>query len=84
MARPTEQDTKISPPQIEALRRATTGQRLALARKLTATSVALARAAIRRADPRIGEQECLLRFAEVHYGARLAARIRRHLESRSE
>ena len=84
MARPTEHDAEFSAVQMAALRRATTGQRLALARKLSATSIALARAAIRRSNPGIDERDCLLRFAELHYGAELAARIRQHIESRAE
>ena len=66
--------------QIELLRRAGPGKRLALARSLTTTVVSLARQAIRRRHPTAHEDEVLLEFVSVHYGPDLAARVRRYIE----
>jgi hypothetical protein len=65
--------------QLELLRAATPAQRLRLARSMSATAIDLARSAIRARHPELSEQEVLLRFVEVHYGAELAAKVRAHL-----
>ena len=69
--------------QIELLRKATTAQRFALARSLTATTIGLARRAIARANPDLSRQEVDLKFVELHYGRDLASRVRRYLEERA-
>jgi hypothetical protein len=66
--------------QLELLRAATPERRSRLARALTATVIALARQAIRDRSPELSEREVLLRFAAIHYGDALAARIREHLD----
>ena len=68
--------------QIELLRRAGTARRFALARSLSASVIALSRAAIRRRHPELDDTEILLRFAALHYGDDLAQRVRRDLERR--
>jgi len=68
--------------QIGLLRQASTAQRFALARSLTATAVSLSRRAIARANPDFSPQEVDLKFVELHYGKELASRVRRYLEGR--
>ena len=68
--------------QIELLRAAGTAGRFARARSLTESTISLARKAIGRQSPGLDDQGVLLRFAEIHYGVELAARVRRYLASR--
>jgi hypothetical protein len=68
--------------QIDLLRKATLSQRFARACSLTATTIALARRAIARANPGLSPGEVDLMFVEVHYGRELAARLRRCLDSK--
>lgn len=68
--------------QIELLRRAGTAGRFALARSLSASVIALSRAAIQKRHPELDESEVLLRFVELHYGDDLSQRVRRYLERR--
>ncbi len=68
--------------QLDLLRRAGTARRFALAGSLSASMIALSRAAIRRRHPELDETEVLLRFAALHYGDDLADRVRRYLERR--
>ena len=82
MARPQLEDPAARAVQIELLRNATIARRFGLARSLTAATVELARAAIRRRHPGWNEREVLLEFARVHYGAELADRVRAYLARR--
>jgi hypothetical protein len=66
--------------QIELLRRATTSQRFQCARSMSQTVIELSRRALRRQMPEHSEQEMLLRFVELNYGAELARGLRVHLE----
>lgn len=68
--------------QVELLRAAGTAGRFARARNLSQSVITLARLAIRRRDPSLTDDEVLLRFAEVHYGADLADRVRAYLARR--
>ncbi len=68
--------------QIELLRKASTSERCALMCSLTATAVSLSRRAIARANPDLSPQEVDLKFVELHYGKKLASRVRRYLERR--
>lgn len=68
--------------QVRLLRAAGTTGRFARARSLTATTIALARRAIRRRHPDWSERDVLLEFVRVHYGADLASRVRAKLEQR--
>jgi len=54
------------------LRAAGIGRRFALARSLSATTIAMARDAIRSRHPEWTEREVLYEFVRVHYGAKLA------------
>jgi hypothetical protein len=69
--------------QIELLRRAGGTKRFALARSLSSSVIELARAAIRTRNPGLDEREVLLRFAALHYGDELAARVRGYLDRRT-
>ena len=68
--------------QIELLRKATVGERLALMLSMTRTAISLSRRAIARANPLASQRELDLLFVEVHYGPELAARVREYLEGR--
>lgn len=70
--------------QIALLRRAGPGRRFDLMRSLTATTVALSRRAIQRANPDLSQHELDLRFVELHYGRELAGRLRTYLENRAD
>ncbi|WP_456426155.1 hypothetical protein [Rhodocaloribacter sp.] len=65
--------------QIELFRRAGPEKRLALALSLSASTVEMARNAIRRRHPTLSEEEVKLKFVEVHYGKELADRVRASL-----
>jgi hypothetical protein len=69
--------------QLELLRQASVSKRLTLAFSLSQTVIDLAKRAIRRRYPHEGEQEILLRFVSVHYGADLASRLSSDLSRRS-
>jgi hypothetical protein len=80
MARPPEHvDGRAERKQVELLRAATPARRLARARSLSGSVIGLSRQAIRRRSPGLSEREVLLRFAECHYGAALASRVREYL-----
>jgi hypothetical protein len=68
--------------QIELLRQATTAQRFARVRSMSQSAVQLARRAIRRTMPNASEQDVLLTFVAIHYGAELADRLRAYLPRR--
>lgn len=82
MAMPSQPLGNADRVQVELLRRAGGGRRLALARSLSGSMIELSRAAIRAASPGIGEEEVGLRFVALHYGADLASRVREYLERR--
>jgi hypothetical protein len=69
--------------QIALLRGASISRRLSLACSLSQTSIQLARRAIRRAHPEMGEEELKLAFIAVHYGEALAERLRAELARRA-
>ena len=68
--------------QLELLREAGLGRRMAVAASLSETVVKLATRAIRRQNPDLGDREVLLRFVEIHYGSELADGLRRDLARR--
>ena len=82
MARPVPEDRAAHAVQIDLFRRATPARRFALTRSLSATTIELARAAIRRRHSEWSDREVLLEFARTHYGAELANRIRVYLAQR--
>ncbi len=65
--------------QLELLRRASAGKRLALARSLSTTAIQLSRRAIARAHPDADPRELKLLFVEYHYGKDLAEAVRARL-----
>ena len=69
--------------QLELLRQASVSQRLMLAFSLSQTVIDLAKRAIRRRYPNESEQQILVRFVSLHYGAELAGRLASDLERRS-
>ncbi len=70
--------------QIAVLRSKTTAHRLALTLALSATTAALSKRAIRRANPKISESEVICRFVELHYGQALAGDLRAYLAERAK
>jgi hypothetical protein len=69
--------------QIDLLRAAPVARRLHLALQLTATVIGAARRAIGRAQPHDSPQDRDLRFVDLHYGADVAAGLRKDLDRRS-
>jgi hypothetical protein len=73
-------DPRAAAVQLDLLRRAGTERRAAMAVRLSDAVVELSRRALRERSPvGIEEQELMLRWAELHYGADLARRIRAYL-----
>jgi|GEM_PF-2874171 len=68
-----------SPEQMELLRKAPPAQRLEQALALSEKSAELARQALRRIHPEVGEREVRLKFVELHYGREVADQARRSL-----
>src|SRR3990167_1061128 len=69
--------------QIDLLRAAPVARRLHLALQLTATVIGAPRRAIGRAQPHDSPQDRDLRFVDLHYGADVAAGLRKDLDRRS-
>ncbi len=65
--------------QLDLLRRAGTARRLALTFSLSSSAIRSSRRAISRRHPDFDERAVLLCWAELHYGADLAARVRAYL-----
>src|SRR5262249_41086967 len=82
MALPVPESRAAHAAQIALFRQASPQRRFALARSLSATTIELSRAAIRRRHPDWTERQVLLEFARVHYGSELADRLRGYLERR--
>ena len=68
--------------QIELLRRASVSERIAKAMSLTRMTFHLAKRAIARANPGLGQRELDLIFIEIHYGKDLADRVREYCQER--
>jgi hypothetical protein len=66
--------------QLDLLRRAGTTKRAAMALSLSETVIHLSRRALAERMPDASEREVLLRWAELHYGADLAARVRAYID----
>ncbi len=69
--------------QLNLLRQATIVRRLELVFSLSQTVIDLSKRAIRRRHPDEGDQEILVRFVSVHYGADLARQLSAGLSRRS-
>jgi hypothetical protein len=76
----TDADRDAAALQLRLLRAAPLARRVGLALALSRQAITLARRAIRRAlPPDSSDREVALRFAELHYGPELAARLRERL-----
>jgi hypothetical protein len=74
--------TKAEAKQIELLRAAGPQARSGIAFALTDSVFTLSRGAMARAWPHLDDMEQKLKFIEVVYGARLAARVAEYLRKR--
>ena len=61
--------------QLELLRRMSSVEKFAIVAQLTAMTTFVSREAIREAMPGASEQQVILRWIELVYGAELAARV---------
>jgi len=68
--------------QIDILRRAGAGARIALAFSMSRMVCGLSRRAILRAHPGISDDDLAVRFVAAHYGSGLADGLRSHLATR--
>lgn len=82
-AQAQDTDLRAETVQLTLLRKATVARRLAITFSLSQTVISLARAAIRRQSPGLGDRELLVRFVEFHYGAEMAERLQRDLARRT-
>lgn len=80
-ARSDDTDAEAERVQIELLRRAGATRRAQMALSLSATTIALARRAIRRRHAGTTAREVGLRFVELHYGADLAEAVGQRLRA---
>ena len=78
----SDTDPEAARVQLELLRRASPGRRLALALSLSRTVLGLSRRGLARRMPRASEEEVGLRFVELHYGRELAQAVRETLARR--
>jgi hypothetical protein len=78
-ARASDTSPEADRVRIELLRRAGETRRFGLCRSLSETVVALSRRALRERMPGASEQEILLQWVTLQYGAPLAEGVRRRL-----
>lgn len=83
MARQVAPEGSADRVQIELLRAAGPARRVALCRSLSASVISLSRQAILARHPEYSDRDVALAFVELHYGAELAAGVRRQLQSLS-
>jgi hypothetical protein len=77
-------DPRAAAVQIELLRRAGPERRAAMAGRLSDEVIQLSRRALGERSPaRLDDLELKLRWAELHYGADLTARIRAYLAAKN-
>lgn len=81
-ARSSDTDRETERVQVELLRQAGPIRRAAMALRLSAEVISMARRVIRDSMPGATEQDVGLRFVELHYGPELAEGLRRHFASR--
>ena len=72
---PADTDPEAAAVQLGMLRRAGPARRLSLALSLSRTVIELARAGLRRRQPRASEEETALRFVALQYGPDIAAGV---------
>ena len=82
--RPEDTHPDAEKAQLKLLRKATVSRRVTLACSLSQCVIDLAKRAIRRRYPHAEEQEILIRFVSIHYGAELALSLSNHLNWRSQ
>jgi predicted membrane chloride channel (bestrophin family) len=70
--------------QIKMFRSATTLKRFSRARSLSRTVVLLSRRAIRRANPSFSDQEEKEAFVSLHYGKKLAEKVKKYIKDRKQ
>ena len=80
--RSADTDVEAERVQLELLRKASPGERAALAMSLSATVISLARRALQSQDPGASEEEISLRFVALNYGQELAAELAACLKTR--
>ena len=78
----SDTDPEAERVQIELLRKATVGERIALALSLTATTINLSRRAIAEANPDLDAGQLEIKCVELYYGKRLAAELQDYLKGR--
>lgn len=78
----TDTDPEAARVQLELLRKATPGRRVALALSLSRSVMELSRAGIASRMPGASEDERAIRFVALHYGDSLAQELRAHLSTR--
>lgn len=66
--------------QIKLLRKASVCQRIHIANSLSETTRNLSRRAILRANPHYSKQDVDIAFIDLHYGRKLAERLKAYLE----
>lgn len=80
--RPADTSPDAERVQLDLLRRASVAQRARLARSLSATTLWLARRAIREANPTLSEDELSVKLVAHLYGPELAEGVRQRLDAR--
>ena len=83
-SRAADTDVDAERVQLDLLRKASPGERAALAMSLSATVISLARRALQSQDPGASELAIKLRFVELHYGRELAAELAAFLNARPQ
>jgi hypothetical protein len=78
----TDTDPETARVQLELLRKATPGRRVALALSLSRSVMELSRAGIASRMPGASDEELAIRFVALHYGEALAQELRAHLATR--
>jgi len=79
----TDTDPEAERVQLELLRQATPGRRVALALSLSRSVIELSRRGIAARMPGATDQEVGLRFVALHYGEGLALELEAHLADRA-
>jgi hypothetical protein len=79
----TDTDPEAERVQLELLRKATPGRRVALALSLSRSIIELSRRGIAARMPGATDQEVALRFVALHYGDSLALELEAHLAARA-
>jgi hypothetical protein len=68
---------------ISLIQNSSVAKRISKVRSLSESTIKLSRRAIMRANPGLDKTELNFKFISFHYGEKLAALFREHMESRS-